>query len=78
MTESKHPRHAAGLPRVPSNDRPRSDAWIGFDCGDQVRERDGRHVGVVIAIISGTTVRVRWLDLGWASDLDIADIIKVQ
>lgn len=77
-TETKHPRHYYGFRRLPAG--PRVGDWIGLNCGDLVRERDGRHVGRVVAILSGTTVRVRWLDpaCAWLSDLDLTNVVKAE
>lgn len=45
-----------------------SSTIIGLHCGDKVRLRnDPRHVGTVLALISGT-VRVKWNDTTWISD----------
>lgn len=41
---------------------------IGLRVGDLVRERDGRHLATVTAVFHWT-VRVRWIETGWRSDL---------
>jgi hypothetical protein len=73
MTERPHPRYAAGLARAPRAGL-RVDSWIKLNCGDLVTERGGRHVGRVEAIIDGATVRVRWLESRWLTDLELADV----
>lgn len=47
-------------------------------CGDVVREIDGRHEGVVLAIVSSVNVHVCWLDAGWRSELHSADLERVS
>lgn len=42
--------------------------------GDLVREREGRHVGIVESIFNSAIVRVRWIDNGWCSDLPLGDV----
>jgi len=81
MTVVKSPqarlREEMGLaPRV-SSSRVRVADWIGFDCGDVVREIGGRHTGRVEAIFDGATIRVRWHETGWTSDLPRDQIEKV-
>jgi hypothetical protein len=51
---------------------------MGLNCGDCVRERDGRHEGRVEAINWGTTVKVRWNDTGWVSELALRDLERVR
>lgn len=48
-----------------------------FNCGDHVRERDGRHVGVVVAAFKWT-VRVQWLGSNIKEDLDLSDVVLVE
>ena len=48
--------------------------WMKLNCGDRVRERDGRHIGRVEAIHHGAFVVVRWLDNGWISELPLRDV----
>lgn len=43
-------------------------------CGDFVREREGRHIGRVVAILHMAFVRVRWEGSGWLSDIPLADV----
>jgi len=74
MHERPHPRYAAGFPPIRGSSRPRVDSWIGLNCGNLVRERDGRHVGRVEAIIDGAIVRVRWLESRWLTDLELRDV----
>jgi len=50
--------------------------WMKLRCGDTVTERDGRHTGRVEAIFGSATVRVRWHDTGWLSDLPLQDVVK--
>lgn len=45
--------------------------------GDLVRERDSRHVGM-IERIKGNTVRVRWIENGWISEVLVSDLIKLR
>jgi hypothetical protein len=53
--------------------RPRVDDYFPWGCGDKVREKDGRHVGRVEAVIFNT-VRVLWEDTGWRSDCAADDL----
>jgi hypothetical protein len=43
-----------------------------------VREREGRHVGRVEAILHGAFVSVRWVDGGALTDLPLADVERVS
>jgi len=70
-------RREAGLGPVPSS-RPRAGDWMKLSCGDRVRERDGRHVGVVQAIYWSRTVVVLWEDNGWTSELLLAEVERVK
>jgi hypothetical protein len=54
-----------------------SFAGCKVHCGDVVREREGRHEAVVLAIFHGT-VRVRWCDTGWKSDLPFDTVEVVE
>lgn len=47
-------------------------------CGDTVREKGGRHEGVVQAVFSNNVVRVRWDTAGSLSDLfeDEIEVIR--
>ena len=42
--------------------------------GDPVREREGRHIGRVVAVVWSRDVKVRWDDTGWIEWLDIDDV----
>jgi hypothetical protein len=50
---------------------------VRLHCGDRVVERDGRHIGTVAAIFSGSVARVRWLDNGWCSDIALGDVERL-
>lgn len=65
-----NPDHPAAF-----NPRPRVDDRFPFGCGDFVREKEGRHVGRVSAVIFDSVV-VRWVDTGWRSDFT-ADQIEI-
>jgi hypothetical protein len=55
----------------------RVDSWTKLNTGDLVSEIDGRHIGRVEAII-GYSVRVKWRDSGWISDLPLDKIVRVE
>jgi hypothetical protein len=55
----------------------RVDSWTKLNTGDLVTEIDGRHVGRVEAII-GYSVRVKWRDSGWISDIPLNELIRVE
>jgi hypothetical protein len=46
--------------------------WMKLNCGDRVREKDGRHEGRVEAIFNSAIIRVRW-DNGWISEFQLMD-----
>lgn len=50
---------------------------LKFNCGDLVRERDGRHIGKVAAAWKWT-VRVIWIDTGIKEDLSRDDLVLVE
>lgn len=54
----------------------RTDTWKRLDCGDHVREVDGRHVGRV-ELIDGVTVKVRWFETRWVSYFDLGEIVRL-
>jgi hypothetical protein len=70
-------RRQAGLPEISRSSRVCAGDWMGLNCGDRVRERDGRHEGRVEAIHWGTTVKVCW-DNGWISELALGDVERVR
>jgi hypothetical protein len=45
-----------------------------FAIGDRVREKDGRHVGTVRAVLWSRTARVVWDHTGYVSDLQMAEL----
>jgi hypothetical protein len=53
----------------------RPDAYrVAFRSGQDVHTKvDPRHIGKVIAVFYGATVRVRW-DNGWKSDHDASEL----
>jgi hypothetical protein len=55
----------------------RVDSWTKLHTGDLVTETDGRHVGRVEAII-GYSVRVKWRDSGWISDIPLNEIVRIE
>lgn len=71
-------RRENGLPEISRSARVCAGDWMGLSCGDGVRERDGRHEGRVEAIYWGTSVKVRWDDTGWISDLPLRDLERVK
>ena len=77
MSPKRRLRLELGLPEVPSRSGLRAGDWLAFGCGDRVREKEGRHVGRVEAVISGTLVRVKW-ENGWISEHDADDLILVK
>jgi len=54
--------------------------WLGYRhrVGDIVREKDGRHLGRIDAIINSVTAKVTWLDTGWKQELPLADLVIVD
>jgi len=54
----------------------RIDDYTRLNCGDTVRERDGRHLARVEAVI-WPDVKVKWHDTGWVSWLDRDDLVVV-
>jgi hypothetical protein len=47
--------------------------------GDRVALKDDpRHVGRVEAVFASRTIRVKWQDTGWVSDVEVDEIEKVQ
>jgi hypothetical protein len=59
--------------------RPTASSWVGIGCGDLVRTTDDpRHIGRVQAVLWSNTVRIKWLDNGWLSDLPLADVVLVK
>ncbi len=52
--------------------------WIGFNCGDMVREKEGRHIGRVEAVLWATKIKVRWEENGWTEQLSRRDLIVVE
>jgi hypothetical protein len=70
-------RREAGLGAV-SNSRVRVGDWMKLNCGDRVRERDGRHVGRVQAIYWSRTVVVLWDGSGWTSELLLEEVERVR
>jgi hypothetical protein len=50
--------------------------WMKLNCGDIVREKDGRHTGRVEAI-GNFIVKVRWDDTGWFSWIHRDDLERV-
>ncbi len=46
--------------------------------GARVREVDGRHVGVLRAIVESRMAKVEWEGTGWFSWLPIADLEYVH
>ncbi len=71
-------RREAGLGPQISHSRPRAGDWMKLSTGDRVRERGGRHVGRVEAIHWSRTVRVRWEESGWVSELLLGDIERLR
>lgn len=47
-----------------------------FSCGDLVREKDGRHVGLVEGT-EGCHVFIRWEGTGWWSRFYFSDLERV-
>jgi hypothetical protein len=58
-------RRELGLPEIGSGSRLRVDSWIGLNCGDRVREREGRHEGRVEAILHGAYVEIKCSYAAW-------------
>jgi hypothetical protein len=53
--------------------------WIRIRCGNKVCDKENpRHVGVVIAVINGSIVRIKWEETGWYSDLVLRDVEKIH
>lgn len=50
--------------------------WMKLNCGDTVREKDGRHFGRVEAIHHASIVKVKWESTGWISEVRIGDLVK--
>jgi hypothetical protein len=72
-------RRELGLPDIPaSGSRPRVGDWMKLNCGDHVREKDGRHEGRVEAILHGAWVIVKWDESGWKSELALSDVEIVR
>jgi hypothetical protein len=67
-------RREAGLSPTVSHARVGVGSWMKLGLGDLVRERDGRHVGRVEAIHWSNTVKVRWLETGWVSEVPLNEI----
>lgn len=50
--------------------------WMKLNCGDRVREHEGRHIGRVEAIFHGAFVKVRW-ENGWFSELPLTEVERL-
>jgi hypothetical protein len=70
-------RREAGLSPFVSSSRPRVGDWMKLSCGDRVREKGGRHVGTVEAIHWSHTVKVRWEETGWTSELLFDEVERI-
>ena len=47
--------------------------WMKLRCGDDVIERDGRHVARVERITNSDVILVRWRDTGWYTEFRLRD-----
>ena len=72
MMMALSPAQRAGL-IVYKRKAPSDGDRFRFRCGDAVREKDGRHRGIVVAMAE-TTIVVRWEETGWKSVLSVSDV----
>jgi hypothetical protein len=50
-----------------------------FPCGTRVLDPcDPRHVGVVVALNYDLTIRVRWIETGWYSDVPADSLVRAE
>ena len=70
-------RREMGWGDQPSPSRVGAGDWMKLNCGDIVREKDGRHTGCVVAI-GNFIVKVKWDDTGWLSWVSLDDLERVK
>ena len=61
----------------------RVDDYLRYPCGasvrlgDYIREPDGRHAAIVVAVWSNA-LRVRFVESGWRAEYRALDVVKLQ